>query len=1090
MRRSTLPLRLQSLEDRCTPTAVSWDGGAGNLLWNSAANWSNDQLPGSSDSVTISGASGSVSLSGTGATVAQLTLNNDLIVDGVGLTDSGPLNLSAGKLLKVQNLGSFSAAGATSLASASVSAFSGSSVSLPGLTTLSAPTTGDTQFWADGAGSLLSMPNLSSVLGSPTLNNRFIASTNGTISVPTLSKLDNGLSQIYSSDSGVIQAASLTQLDNDYLWFDTSAGFPYANLTSFKHGSINGYGGTATFSALTTFASSSVFANNGTVISMPGVTTVPAAETEEPNFQASDAGSVLTMGGLTTVAPSSFVVRFRAMTGGTVSVPNVTALNGVKIELRSDNGGAMNFNALSSMTGPVGDKAYLSSYQGSIKVSSSLTTLNGVNLIVRNAADFPTNQLISFSHADMQVGLGNSPVPTVTFNNLTTLNSVGITASRAVATFPLVTNFPAPDRDVTFSGFSIGARLEFPALTSIGGNSSNTTFLRATSGGVLSMPALTQLTAGKSDLFVNGTNSQLDLSGLTTIIDPTATTGQITVTGSGLLTTAPSLSLDRLNLNFDDTGKFSLSNLSLGSAVTATGFGTLKANVTNAGVIQPQMPTAGAGLLTINGNYTQTATGQLAIRLGGTASNLYDRLAVTGQATLDGSLAVSLMSGHLPVLSNTYQPVTFGSLSGFFANYYGLTQNSVELQPTYNSANVTLTGIAPNQPTISSVVPAAAVSVVNYVDVTFSEAMNGGSFTIADVGVVGPAGPYGATSIMQTGPNQFRVNVTPLASQGSYTITIGPGINDAAGNAMPSAYAHQLSVTLPNLNVTTITGVPATANFGQNLSVGWTVQNNAGGTASGSWIDRVWLSQDTVLDGTDIALGDATISTTLNPAGTYNGSKLVHLPTNPAQPDGKYYVLVQTDALNAIGETVESDNVTANSSITLSNPPRVASVRVNDGNVQRSRINQLTVTFTEAVTIPLPTSQAFSVTRNSGPGAPQNVPLTAMATSPTVVQIDFLNSPEFVNGSLLDGTFTLKVLSNKVTDGSLNLDGNSDGGTSDYQFNFYRKFGDGNGDNAVDQTDYLMFRNVLTLPSFTFDYNNDNTVDQVDYLEFRNRIGT
>jgi hypothetical protein len=77
-----------------------------------------------------------------------------------------------------------------------------------------------------------------------------------------------------------------------------------------------------------------------------------------------------------------------------------------------------------------------------------------------------------------------------------------------------------------------------------------------------------------------------------------------------------------------------------------------------------------------------------------------------------------------------------------------------------------------------------------------------------------------------------------------------------------------------------------------------------------------------------------------------------------------------------------------------------------------------------------------------------------------------------------------------VTDGSLNLDGNSDGGASDYQFNFYRKFGDGNGDNAVDQSDYLSFRNALTLPSFTFDYNNDGTVDQVDYLEFRNRIGT
>lgn len=44
---------LEILEDRLAPANVSWDGGAGTLAWNDAANWDTNSLPGLADDVFI-----------------------------------------------------------------------------------------------------------------------------------------------------------------------------------------------------------------------------------------------------------------------------------------------------------------------------------------------------------------------------------------------------------------------------------------------------------------------------------------------------------------------------------------------------------------------------------------------------------------------------------------------------------------------------------------------------------------------------------------------------------------------------------------------------------------------------------------------------------------------------------------------------------------------------------------------------------------------------------------------------------------------------------------------------------------------------
>jgi hypothetical protein len=99
------------------------------------------------------------------------------------------------------------------------------------------------------------------------------------------------------------------------------------------------------------------------------------------------------------------------------------------------------------------------------------------------------------------------------------------------------------------------------------------------------------------------------------------------------------------------------------------GSSTSLANVTNSGIVVPGSP---LGTLNIFGTYTQTISGALDIAIGGTTPGTqYDRLAVTGAVTLNGTLNVSLANGFVPAFGNVFIPLTFASRTGTFAGVTG-----------------------------------------------------------------------------------------------------------------------------------------------------------------------------------------------------------------------------------------------------------------------------------------------------------------------------------------------------------------------------------------------------------------------------------
>ena len=131
---------------------------------------------------------------------------------------------------------------------------------------------------------------------------------------------------------------------------------------------------------------------------------------------------------------------------------------------------------------------------------------------------------------------------------------------------------------------------------------------------------------------------------------------------------------------------------------TLGGAGTISGSINNTGATVA--PGSSPGVLTIDGNYAQGDLGALNIELGGlTIGTQYDRLAITGTATLGGTLNVALTNGFFPTNGNSFSVMTFTSRSGNFSIRNGLNLSSgLRLDPVFTPTAFNLT--VTDQPTL------------------------------------------------------------------------------------------------------------------------------------------------------------------------------------------------------------------------------------------------------------------------------------------------------------------------------------------------------------------------------------------------------
>jgi parallel beta-helix repeat protein len=177
--------------------------------------------------------------------------------------------------------------------------------------------------------------------------------------------------------------------------------------------------------------------------------------------------------------------------------------------------------------------------------------------------------------------------------------------------------------------------------------------------------------------------------------------------------------------------------------------------------------------------------------------------------------------------------------------------------------------------------------------------------------------------------------------------------------------------------------------------------------------------------------------------------------------------------------------------------PNVSSVVVNAGQantVQRSLVTSVTVNFDRVVTFVggNPTA-AFKLTR-VGPGTPNGdvtltVDLTGSTASQTIAKLTFsgaLTEGSATTPSLIDGNYTLTVLSNQIQGG---LTG------GDSVTSLFRLFGDIDGNKTVNGLDLTAFRNAFgtnqgdTSYQPFLDFDGNGAINGTDLTQFRNRFG-
>ena len=232
-----------------------------------------------------------------------------------------------------------------------------------------------------------------------------------------------------------------------------------------------------------------------------------------------------------------------------------------------------------------------------------------------------------------------------------------------------------------------GSFSNFSGTTLTGGSYVVTGILMFTGANIVTDAASIVL-MGTGSSIVN-TSSVNALAGLTSI----TSSGNFSILGGRNFTTAGAFAnAGGLTVGLGDTftssGAYTQSGgatvlaggtLASGSGVTLNGgslngVGTVSANVANtSGTVNPGGSGA-IGKLTVTGNYTQGSGGTLNLELGGAASGQYDLLAVSGTASLGGTLNVSLFGGYAPGLADSLTPLTFGTRTGDFAtqNYPAL----------------------------------------------------------------------------------------------------------------------------------------------------------------------------------------------------------------------------------------------------------------------------------------------------------------------------------------------------------------------------------------------------------------------------------
>jgi hypothetical protein len=485
----------------------------------------------------------------------------------------------------------------------------------------------------------------------------------GLVNDGTIVSSRGGAVSAQSDYEGFIGPALINDADGTIMASDGGSLALYDNWTNGGRISVDASSAVSLGSPVTdsnySSAASYIWTNTGTLAIAPGATVnlgdYFTTDDVENHFQQLGVNLDLSKYTVNLIGTIDNSAADNPITGGTLALNNSTGP--LYLSAGVINGGTIATNGRNDLIAT--DANYSYDYSNDIPVGGG--TLIGVTL-------------------DGTLDMQSIPAATATVSGGLTLNgAIALTGAGAALDFGVYDTTPETigGTGVVLFGFhnadslqntSTGTLTFGPSIAIVGGLNSaidspnapvvnQGTIVQDTPGGVLAVAS--------PDPFSNAGNVMVGRGG-------TVSTGTALYIQSGGTTTVDGiLQAATINLN--------------GGSLNGTGM--MQGNVVNAALIVPGDP---FGTLIVQGNYTQTATGVLLIQIAGTSQ--HGQLAITGSATLAGTLEVSLLGNYIPVAGTNFQILTFADYSGSFTTELGLgLPHHRSLQPEWGSDDLTLT---------------------------------------------------------------------------------------------------------------------------------------------------------------------------------------------------------------------------------------------------------------------------------------------------------------------------------------------------------------------------------------------------------------
>ena len=512
-------------------------------------------------------------------------------------------------------------------------------------------------------------------------------------------------------------------------------------------------------------------------------------------------------------------------------------------------------------------------------------------------------------------------------------------------------------------------------------------------------------------------------------------------------------------LNFEGTNSFSMSaSVSDGSLSTTAAVTINVTNVNETPVFAPPSYTfalaensaSGTAVGTVSATDVEGST--LTYSLSGTGAGNFVINPSTGAITVAAGAVLNFEGTATWSLTAT---ASDGSLSGTAPVTINLT--NVNEAPVFNPASYTFS-------LSESATSGTAVGTTSATDVD--------------------AGTTLTYSLSGTGAGNFVIN----PSTGAITVAAGAVLNfegTATWSLTATASDGSLSSTAPvTINLTNVNEAPVfnPANYTFSLSESAT-SGTAVGTTSATDVDAGTTLTYSLSGSTNFAINPSTGAITVAAGASFNAGTTPSYNLIVTASDGSLTATAPvTVNMTAAHVAASLTSVTVNGGDTFKNPS------------QRSEITSLVVTFSAPVTL---SAGAFSIVNTGLESAQTPVALaqsqiliTANAAN-TQFTIRFGAGPGVITrgtdglgrgNSLVDGNYVLSIDPTKVFDGVANLNPVNALGDGDNEFGdlaadeFFRMFGDSNGDGVISTSDTAAFRASLTNYDSAFDWDGNGSI--------------